>query len=161
MRQSCGRAAGDVLGAFTVPLTYRAAKPATGRRRGLQARRDEVARDPRGLHDLVAGILEHRAVFQRLPDATVLLREPDVREAVRVGVAGAGVAVPVLGERLRIPVAVAARKMDRPRHGLSVHPDAPPRVAAAHLEHREVVLLTWLHLGLDLVVYRRLARNRH
>src|SRR2546430_793047 len=133
-------------------IAPRAVGPPETTLRGLEARCEEAAGRPRGLDEPVAGIVEGDAPLQRLPDAAVAVCEPDLRELVVKAVAGAHVAVPAFGHRLRIPGHVAAGQVDRRAHGLAVEPDPPPRRPPGHLEHLEVVFRARLDRRVELDV---------
>src|SRR5512133_2462178 len=95
-----------------------------------------------------------------MPVAAVGVRQPDVRESVVEGVAGANAAVPALRCRLPVPAAVTARQVDRGTDGLAVEPDLPPAFPARCLEHLEGMPLAGLDGGIELDVLRLRARDR-
>src|SRR5205823_255734 len=111
------------------------ARDKAGRRGVLRARGEEgrarAAREP------VPRVVEAARLRQRLPQTPGLRSQRDLLEGVRVEVAGARAVVPALGGDLRLPVAVAARKVDGRADRLVVEPRAPPVRALREFEHGE------------------------
>jgi len=104
---------------------------------------------------------DREAADERVPGAARCRGDRDRDEAVEKAVAvAAASAVPALGGRDRSPAAVARGKVDLRRDALAVHPDLPPVLAAADLEHGDPLRLSGRKPGCDLVVRRRHVRQR-
>jgi hypothetical protein len=92
------------------------------------------------------------------PVASGCVCDLDAEEAVGVPVAGGGIGIPVLADRLRPEAPVTVREPNRGADRVPVDPDAPTARLAAQLEHGETVALTGLGQRHHSVISRRLPR---